>query len=173
MAEKQEALTIDAFFTQMGALTAALTRVADNQDRLIAGQEAAMAKLETKSTGSGRGKAAAKKAEEKAPEPEPKSFLPAIKTGDADALKAHIGGWTGATDDADEKKARVAFLKDMANHFGCEAKFGELAADDDRLKQTLFYVERKKVGLDVNFSHDYDFDGDPAQDGPVDDSDFG
>ncbi|AOR76518.1 hypothetical protein [Novosphingobium resinovorum] len=177
-------LTIDALFSSIIALTAALNRTADNQERLIAGQQAAIEKIEGAKTTTTRARkpkddapAATTTATEKAPEVEAvKSFLPDIKTGDGDALKAHIQPWLGAVAKGTPEAAeRVGFLKAIAEHFGVEAKFGPLAEGDDRLKQTLFYFERKKAGKPVDFKVDYDFDGDPEQEAeaPAGDDDFG
>lgn len=171
-------LTVEAFFNGMEALTQALNRVADNQERLIKGQEAAIEKLEGAKPTSTRGRKAKEPVEEAAPaaaavEPEaPTATFPHLTIKTEDALKAHISAWTGGTEDAAEKAARVQFLKDMAAEFGCAPKFSEFAAEPERLKKSVFYVDRKKAGLPVDFGADYDFDGDPAQ-GVSDDSDFG
>lgn len=168
--------------------TAALKENTEILKRVVAGQQAALDKLDgakaSGSTGRGRGKKEEPAAQEpeKAPEPTPTpepettSFLPAIKVGDDEALKAHVQPWLGAAEKGTpEATARVDFLKDAAKELGVNPKFTELAADADRLKQFLFFFERKKAGLEVNFSADYDFDGDPTQGGsaPADDSDFG
>lgn len=172
-------LTIDQFFGSILNLTTALNRVADNQDRLIAGQEAAIAKVEAAKPARAPRKAAA----EPTPEPEPAADEASEKLTfkqhtitDAAALEAYAKEWTGGAE-GDEKVARVQLLKDMAAHFGCAPKFAEFAADADRLKQVVFFIERKKAGLDVNLKADYDFDAEPTQGGApaaaADESDFG
>ena len=75
-----------------------------------------------------------------------------------------MGDWTKSTDDADERGRRVQFLKDMATEFG-GAGTAALVSSPENAKRAVFYIERKKSGLDVNFNADYDYDGDPAQGG--------
>lgn len=177
-------MSLEAEITELRGSVAALTEVVKAQtaisERLLAGQQAAIEKLEAaKPASSGTRTRKPKDEPQGNAEPaatesgaadaktasEEKSFLPDVK--DADGLKAHVGAWTGATEDADERAKRVGVLKAMAEHFGCAPKFAELAADSDRLKQSLFFIERAKAGLPIDFSADYDFAGDPKQDGGV------
>jgi hypothetical protein len=171
------------------ALTAALGRVADNQERLLAGQQAAIDKLEGGKPATTRSRKTADpvvaetaKTEavvEPKPEtvvtetPKPVSFLPAGVT-DADTLKAYVSEWTGAVT-GDDKVKRVDLLKAIAQHLGVEPKFAPLSADAAKLKQALFFIERSKADLPVDFSADYDFAGDPKQGGasPAADADSG
>jgi len=178
----------------IAALTAALTRVGDNQERLLAGQQAAIEKIEAGKPTTTRARktadpvvaAAAEPAAvvEKPADPAPvvaetsKSFLPADVT-DAASLEIYVKAWTGAVT-GDDKVKRVDLLKAIANHFGVAPKFGPLAETKDRLTQTLFFIERSKKDLVVDFAADYDFAGDPAQGrasapaaDAADDSDFG
>ncbi|MGN5375826.1 hypothetical protein [Sphingomonas hankookensis] len=209
--------------------TAALTRQSDLTERVIAGQEAAMAKLEGGSTGARKPRetAAEKKAREAAeaaaattggadtapststpaagekpvtttPAAEPDPVHPLLaspngeqvpvknpKTGEMedtptanyrasdfsrDQVKNEFIGWLGDTTDADERKARAAFVAAIGQHFGVAKPFHptEGLTDDDQRKQTLFFLRRKREGLAVDFSTDYDFDGDPLADQTVD-----
>lgn len=176
------------------ALTAALTRNSDLLERVIAGQEAAIAKLEggsaPRTTRSRKaaaeevadaGKAApastasgdtgAGAAANDAPAASPlKAIIDAIT--DADTMKAFVQKWTQGTEDADERKKRVDLLKAIAQHLGVETKFDALVPHK---AQTVFYIERSKAGCSVDFAADYDFDGDPAQGGApaASDDDFG
>lgn len=157
----------------VAGLTAALEVNTANLERVIAGQAAAMEKLEgTKATGTRTPRAKkedatpktedAPKVEEKPKNPDkPKA---AALPKNADELKTFVSAWTGGTDDADERAARVQFLKDIAAELGVAPKFAELAGAEDGIKKTVFYINRKKEGLKVDFGADYDLDGDPAQD---------
>lgn len=169
-------LTIEGILGMIINLTTALNRTADNQERLLAGQAAAIEKIEagkggTATTGRGRGRTKAEETPvvtdtaatntEQQPDPAPtqtetKSFLPAI--ADAEALKAYVGAWTGAVEGAD-RASRVDLLKAIAAEFGVAPKFSDLMP---HLQKTLFYIERAKAGLTVDFKADYDFDGSPS-----------
>lgn len=171
-------VTVEGMFSAIVALTAALTRSADISERVVAGQEAAMAKLgEVKTTRSRANKPtetpAAEQPETAAAEEPAASFLPTMQS--ADDLKAHLGGWGNAAPSPEDRAARVQFLKDMATSFGTEAKAALLFADATWLQKTLFYIERHKAGLPIDFKADYDFDGDPAQPGsePAAEEEFG
>lgn len=163
-------ITVEAVMTSIVALTTALNRVADNQDRLIAGQAAAIEKIEGAKPA--RTPRAAKKddaaaAEEKAPE----SFLPTL--ADVDAFKTWVGEWTGAVEGAD-RQARVDFLKAVAAHFGGAGFSGAFAGGQ---KAFFFIARARAVGADkVDFKVEYDFDGNPAQEvaaAATSDDDFG
>lgn len=155
-------------------LTAAVKANSALLERVVAGQQAAIEKLEggakPASTRGRKPAAEQPKAETPAPAetPTPAPAAPAKPATalpkDADELKAFVSAWTGGTDDADERKARVDFLKAIAQELGVEAKFAALAGAEDGIKKTVFYINRKKEGLSVDFSADYDFDSDPAQD---------
>ena len=161
------------------ALAAATAILSANQERFIAGQEAALVKLgDVKPATRTRAKAEPAAETPKTAEVKPKAE-PAASTAlptDADGLKTFVGAWTCATDDAAERTKRVDFLKAIAAELGVAAKFGELAAATDGIKKTVFFIERKKAGLPVDFNADYDFDAEPTQgDGEpaVDDDDIG
>jgi hypothetical protein len=177
------ALTIEGVMTSIVALTTALNRVADNQDRLIAGQAAAIAAAEGGKT-STRTPRASKKEETPAPAAgqkveevvEPRTVEEVVaaapEMANVDALKEYVTKWTGAaTDDAD-KAARVGLLKGIAGKFGVKPAFSELFP---HAVQAVFLIERaKKLGISaVDLKADYDFSGDPAQDvgGPAATSD--
>lgn len=154
-------------------------------ERVVAGQGAAMERLENAKPATTRGakKAAeatvvaepAAKTEEKVaetPKTEAAPAVPKIKLGDGEALKAYVSAWTGSTDDAEERAKRVDLLKAIAAHLGVAPKFGELMGN---VREVQFYIERAKAGLPVDFNADYDFDGSPDQGGSepaADESDF-
>lgn len=180
------ALTIEEAFGKVDALIGALTRVADNQDKLIAGQAAALAKIDEGKGSATTRKPRASKTEEApaaaaaAEEAPAAGFLPSVKVGDTDAFKGVIQPWLSeAPKGTPEANERLSFLRALADHLGVEPKgfFGPVSADADKLKEALFLFLRKKGGHDVTFGADYDLDGDPAQDAPAaaadDDSDFG
>jgi hypothetical protein len=70
-----------------------------------------------------------------------------------------------ATTDAGERAVRTEFaVKVLPAHFGTTKLLGaEGVQDPEQRAQAAFYIARKKLGLDVNLSADYDFAGDPGQ----------
>lgn len=165
-------LVIDA--EKIDALTAALTRVADNQDRLLAGQAAAIDKIEGgKATATRTRKAKEEPAAGNATPSEEKSpadtgsaaddaasayKLPEI--ADLDAFKTYVGAWTGAVE-GDARAKRVDFLKAVAANFGGTGFSGAFEGG----KKAIFFIERAKaLGIEaVNLKADYDLDGAPDQ----------
>lgn len=123
--------------------------------RVVEGQQAAMAKLEsatvTKVETKIRGKGA-KAAETAKPKEEVK-----LKEVTQDDLKnlalPHLQSLTGSAK-ADFNK----FLNGMAEHFGCAKLTGpEGINEPEQLAQAVWYVERVKAGLPVDFNAEYDF----------------
>lgn len=172
-------LVIDA--EKIDALTTALNRVADNQDRLLAGQQNAIEKIEagkpaTTRTRKPKEKPAAAEAEEKPAAAEavvetPAAFFTVPAT--VDAFKEYVGAWTGEVDkESPERAKRVDLLRAIASNFGVGAKFPELFP---HVKEAVWYIERSKAGLPVDFKADVDFDSDPAIGGaaPADEDEFG
>lgn len=200
---------------------AAFDRNSDNLERVIAGQEAAMAKLEGATGGTTRKRrtAAEIKADEAAaaaaaatdapitgttaaieqpvtetaPAVHPLLAAPnaeTIKVKNAktqveedtptanyraadfsrNQVKSEFIGWLGETTDLEVRKERAAFVTAVGQHFGVKQPFHPTdgLADDDARKQTLFYLRRKREGLNVDFAAEYDFDGDPLADQTVD-----
>lgn len=142
-------------------------------ERVVAGQEAALAKLDgAKAPTTGRGRAKKDEAEPAAGNAEPAATeSPAVAAttaykapviADADALKAHISAWTGGTEDTAERQKRVELLKAIAAKFGVAPKFGELLP---HASKAVFLVDRAKaMGVDaVDLKAEYDFDGHPEQ----------
>lgn len=144
----------------LAAHGAILTRVADNQDRLIAGQTAAIERIDA---GKG-GKAATAPKADKTP-PATKTVEPAVATGVTDEqVKAAAVAWMG--DKSKEQRAEASkFLGEMITHFGVGGKLTgpESKLDADQRKQAKFYIERKAAGLPVDLNAEYDFDGDVKQ----------
>lgn len=107
-------------------------------------------------------------AETPAPKEEPKADAPKPAI-DGEALKSAFGKWFGETDDESERAERRGFVEQIVKKLG--ARISELKGDD--LKKAAFYLARKRAGVEVDFSADYDFDGDPtaapAAGGGVDD----
>jgi hypothetical protein len=231
-----EKILADLLSTAAAPLVAALTRNSDLLERVVAGQEAAMAKLEGVAGGAAKPTRARRAtAEEKPPEPVVNDTPPVVEqgptsttvTGNAvvdgsltvepataathvllatpnaetvkvknpktgaeedtptaayrasdfsrDQVKNEFIGWLGETTDMSERKTRSEFVTAIGQHFGVTKPFDPTngLADDDARKQTLFFLRRKRAGLDVNFSADYDFDADPlAADNVADDSDI-
>jgi hypothetical protein len=193
---------VEMLLNGMADLTKALNLVAGNQERLIAGQAAAMEKLEGGATATSGRKprgSSSSSSSKPAEAAEPVVAAPVVETKPAvhvllaspnastkknakgedeatgayraaaftrEELKNETIGWLGDTTDAAERKARMEFVKAMADHFGVKQL---LAADGgisepEQFKQALFYLRRKRAGLAVNFSQDYDFDADPLAD---------
>lgn len=161
-------------------LIAAIGVNSGHLERVIAGQEAAMAKLDGKPAPKSRAKkedtppATEKKVEPAAEEPK-KTAVFSLPSTEAE-MKAYVAAWTGATDDADERASRVDFLKALATHFGGKG-YGALVQSEETAKQAVFFIERKKLGLKVDLNAEYDFDGEPGQGGDsaaeADEDDFG
>lgn len=87
-----------------------------------------------------------------------------VDTSD-DALRKLFGDYLKGTDDEDERKTRGEQVKAMLDHFGSPAIAGDKSTlDDDQRYQATFFGERFTNGLPVDFSADYDFDGDPLFD---------
>jgi len=192
--------TVASVLAAIEAQTAALTRNSDLLERVVAGQEAAMAKLEGSP-------APARRSSRKAAEPA--AAEPAAASGNADTssasdtasaaaagsasepaatgvgpivaeigedsekLKAFVGTWTGGTDDQTERARRVQLLKDIAAKLGVPTQFGALIP---HLSRVVFYIERDRAGATVDLTAEYDFAGDPAQEvaaAAAGDDDFG
>lgn len=149
--------------------TAALLTVAGNQERLLAGQQAAIDKIE----GTKAGKAATPpKDKTPAATPQPTAAVVVAGVVSDEMLKNAAVGWMSAsTKGKAEAEAKVIkgeaakFLGEILAHFGCGGKLtgAESKLDDEQRKQAKFFIERKAAGLTVDFSADYDFDGDVKQ----------
>lgn len=209
-----EELLTKLLSTAFSPLIEALNRNSSNLERVIAGQEAAMAKLETAAGGATTRTRRSIKAtdavttsdsanlgpngEDVVPETKPAvTTAPTVHTLLASAngetkknaknedeptgnyragefsrqeVKNEFIGWLGDTTDANERKARAAFVGEVAQHFGVQKPFDPTngITDPEQLKQTLFFLRRKRDGLKVDFSADYDFDGDPLADQTLD-----
>lgn len=165
----------------MGDLTAALNKNSTLLERVIAGQEAAMAKLEgsTAAPAARRTRKAADAPATDAPAEGNESAPAATEQPVADAaaasepaaaatftqddLKAAAMGWrkaaTEAKDEAALKKQGELFLG-IAAHFGSPKLTGpESTLTSEQIKQAVFFTKRAQAGLSVDFSADYDFDG--------------
>lgn len=148
--------------------TAALERVAANQEKLIAGQQAAIEKIDA---GKGGKPPAATKAADKTTTKE--TGKPAAKTvSDEDVKNAAVAYMTAVTSgmSAEDAKAKKngeckQVLSAILEHFGVGGKLTgpESKLDADQRKQAKFYLDRKAAGLKVDLNADYDFDGDPKQ----------
>jgi hypothetical protein len=70
----------------------------------------------------------------------------------------------GAGDNAENRKARADNIKSITDHFGTAALAGDNGIKDpEQRAQAVFYLKRFDAGLEVNFSAEYDFTGDPTQ----------
>lgn len=178
-------VTVQEMFSSIVALTAALNRSSDISERLLAGQQAALDKVEAPKATRGRKakedaapaaeevkaeSAAEKVVEEKPAAAEKAPETPSLATGEA--VKTHALSWINEVAKTDPvRKERGDFVLAVQNHLG--TKLGELT-DADEIKQAVFFIERKKAGHDVDFGAEYDFDA--AVDQEVaggDEEDFG
>lgn len=87
--------------------------------------------------------------------------VPAEVSGEA--TKKAFGDWFGETDDEDERMKRRAFIEQVTNAIG--AKVSE--ADLPQRRQAIFFLRRKRAGIEIDFSAAYDFNGSPTQDAPA------
>lgn len=173
----------------MGALTAHTAALGANTavlERVVAGQAAAMEKLEAGSgkaaTGTRSRKAAA--APETPPATEPAAAAPeapatagkepipdapqttvcGVDVTSDDALRAHIAAYLNRDTDAAARKERGGILATFLAEMGTKTFVGDEGVKDINDRRRLaFYVARAAAGLPVDFAADYDFDGDPAQ----------
>jgi hypothetical protein len=127
----------------------------DLLSRVVEGQQAAMAKLEsatvTKVETKGRGKNA-KTTETEKPKEEAK---PKEVTQDdlKDIALPHLQSLKG-----DDKTKFTKFLNGMAEHFGCTKLTGpEGISEPEHIAQAVWFVNRVKAGLPVDFNAEYDF----------------
>lgn len=86
--------------------------------------------------------------------------VPAGVTGEQAA--GAFGAWFGETDDETERAARRAFVGSIVSTLG--VKIGEL--DEAGRRKAIFYLRRKRAGMEVPFDVEFDFDGSPTQDVP-------
>lgn len=157
------------------ALIAALGTTAANQERLIAGQAAAIEKVDAgKSPATAtrtRGRPAKTENADTASEAPAAAAAsePTGRTVSEDDLRTLAAGWmkeqTGDTD----RTTVGEFLKSVAENFGKKKLVGPVVegkehlgsglSDPDEVKQAWFFISRKKAGLPVDFGSDYDWDG--------------
>jgi cytochrome c1 len=171
--------------------TAALTRNSELLERVVAGQEAAIEKLNSGTTSrkrtpkadaapaaegataedtSGNATGAEAEAADTAsgagaatPAAEP-TGVATIVAGitNEEQLKGYVSAWTGSTEDAAERGQRVELLKGMSAKLGVNPKFAELVPHTAKV---VFFIERAKAlgtpAVDVEAA--YDFDGSPSQ----------
>lgn len=204
-----ESVSFEAMYAALQANTAATEKNTGILEQVLAGQAAALAKLEGgSSTRTTRKTAAEKKAEEEAakagagaggaptggnagsntdtavPHPllaNPNGDTHKVKNKDGveedaptanfraadfsrDQVKSEFVGWLGEVS-GDERKERQGFVKELGNHFGVAQIFAaDGGLDEEQRKQALFYLRRKREAMKVDFSADYNFDGDPLAD---------
>lgn len=83
--------------------------------------------------------------------------VPAAVTGEQAA--GAFGAWFKETDDEDERAVRRTFVEQIVESLG--SKISEL--DDLGRRKSIFFLRRKRAGMDVDFKAAYDFDGSPTQ----------
>lgn len=169
------------------ALIASLGTTAANQERLIAGQAAAIEKVEGGKAPAARTRGRPAKADEPAAtesgagaaaaasESEPAG--PNVRVVSEDDLRTLAAGWMKEQTTDTDRTTVGEFLKAVAENFGKKKLVGPVVegkehlgagiSDPDHVKEAWFFISRKKAGLSVDFSGDYDYDGDPTQGAPV------
>lgn len=176
---------LEALLAAIVADTASRDRNNELLERVVAGQAAAIEKIEAPKTPRKKAEPAAA-TEQQAADQAP----PAAETTQAAAAEQQAPVETEVTDE-DVKNAALAWMakedpagaadpskKDAAKRGECAKKLMEIVAsfglggkltgpesqlDAEQRKQALFFIRRWSAGLEVNFSADYDFDGDPTQ----------
>lgn len=167
------------------ALIAALGTTAANQERLIAGQTLAIEKVEGgKAPTTTRTRARSSKADDAdtgskgaaaAPVSEPEPVGPNVRVVSEDDLRTLAAGWMKEQTTDTDRTTVGEFLKSVAENFGKKKLVGPVVegkehlgagiTDPDHIKEAWFFISRKKAGLTVDFSADYDWDADPTQGG--------
>jgi hypothetical protein len=174
-------------------LIAALTKNSSLLERVVAGQEAALAKIdagnpkgattartrssaaataaaskpkdeEAASTGSGEADVASVTSEKAAEKPVEKKPAASEKVGFGVFAKDWLGDKT-----SDGYKDRGKHLMGVLANFGA-GKIAEVSEKNE--EAALFFLKRFTAGKPINFDVEYDFSGDPAQDETAGD-DFG
>lgn len=179
----------------VAALTAIVTSQVAIQERLAAGAQIALEKIEggKAAAGAAEGKATRtrKPKEEAAPEPKAEKVEEPASTESGEAAAASASSddevpfadfakkWLMGVKDLDPKdktskgypeyQRRGKFLMQILGHFGV-AKAPELP--EEKHLAAKFYIERFKAGKEVDFDAAYDFTGAPDQE-VGDDDDFG
>jgi hypothetical protein len=156
--------------------SAALNRNSDYLERVIAGQEAALAKLgDTKPAKPKPATVAAAPAAAPVAAAEPEI----VETGSAPTdseLKAAAVAWMDGKS-KEERTEAAKFINDTLAWMGFAAG-AKLTGPDATLtaaqrKQAKFFIERWAGGLSVDFKADYDFDGPVDQGAEVEADPFG
>lgn len=79
-----------------------------------------------------------------------------------DAVREQFATWLSGDANAEEQGRRAGIAGAIVQHFG--AANLRSFADDEQRYYALFYLERAKAGLKIDFNQEYDFDGDPLFD---------
>ncbi len=170
---------IEALTGAVTALGVLIERQVAIQERLAAGADAALAKMEGGSpAAAGKASRGRPKKETEAATETPKpseepadtaSQEPAADSA-SESFPTFSKSWLdGAEQGSDEYKRRGKLLMGILGNFGA-GKIKEL--DEKHHAAAIFYIKRDQSGKKINFEAEYDFAGDPAQDEPADE-DFG
>jgi len=162
---------LDALIEALAANTAQLTVLAANHERLIAGQQAAIDKIETpKATRTRKPKEEepAGNAAEAASTGSAEAAATAVverSVSDDDVKKVALQYRERAETDAQKKKC-AEFMASLLARYNTPKLVGpDATLDDDQRKEAEFFFRRLLAGCTVDLSADYDLDGDPAQAG--------
>lgn len=161
------------------ANTEAVNRNSDLLERVIAGQEAAIAKIEgaTGRSAGTRTRATTKTETQQEAKPEAAAAAEGKASSAQQGSENHLGITAFDNDSVrayvqeeliakiEDAKAREALVKEfilpvLCPHFGVKMPFGPegLKTEEER-QQLVFYIKRHIAGLEVNLSQDYDYDG--------------
>lgn len=160
--------------TNILSLIAALKVTSEFQERLVAGQAAAIDKVEgAKTTRRSTKKDEAPVVDPVVAETPKVDAAPTRVVADADLRAAAAAYLKG---DGSDPTPRKEFIASVMQELGTPMLCGDKSTlDDDGRKKADFYIRRKAEGLKVDFDAEYDFDGEVTQgDGEPDgDEDFG
>lgn len=94
--------------------------------------------------------------------PSDKNAQPVPASVTAEQAATAFGAWFGETDEEGERATRRGFVEQIVGKLG--GRVSEL--EPAKARQAVFYLRRKRAGIEVDFGAAYDFDGSPTQDAP-------
>lgn len=177
-------MSLEAKIEELTGAVTALAEIVKSQvaiqERLVAGQAAALEKIEggkEKATTTRRTRAA-KDEPEAAPAPKAEEPAPTA-SGAEDAASAssepkkvsfadYAKAWLNSQEQGSaEYKRRGKLLMSILGNFGA-GKISEV--DEKHHTAAVFFIKRDEAGKPIDFDAEYDFAGDPAQDVEDDDA---
>lgn len=166
--------SLDKNTAMQGEVLAALKSNNSTMETLVEGRADAIAALTSNKDDEKPATTRKPRTKKADPEPEPEkvektepkkaAWSPDITV---DGLRAAFTPYLTGETDPEKKKARIANVSAILAEIGVETinpMEGKKALETDEDKRrAVFYVERYKAGLPVDFNADYDFDADPTK----------